>query len=98
MIDIKKRIKAVYDYSKIDPDCLERYTVVFKDQVTPGTFWGLGLSEHGYGVSLWLELDHANIGKHLGKRVSFDSLNKTLQNHIIGRYTEATKEVTLNEP
>lgn len=78
-------------------ETLDRYTIIKKDDFAlnykdyPSMFTGRYLyncicaSENGTGVFTWAT---AMRGKHLGKKVEFDSLNKELQQKIIIAYKE----------
>ena len=83
-----KEIYRIYDYSKINPDCLERYTFILKGIHRAGYKeyrFILGTSETGLGISMFNELETKFIGRHLGKLVQWENLNSDLQKHIINR-------------
>jgi len=81
-----KIIKSIWDNGG---ETLDRITVVLntsyhKDYRNPNTLYHemLGLSTNGLRYS---EFTEGVEGKHLGSRVSWESLPETLQNHIINR-------------
>lgn len=80
-----KIIKAIYD----DPGAFDRYTIVLTEKYIKhdgNTYHTMiGLSEnpsHLLGVSQFSE---GQIGKHLGKKLNWNNLSKSIQNHIISK-------------
>jgi hypothetical protein len=70
----------VYDN---DGKTLDRYTVVIDGPPDArGYVEMLGLSPGGHSVSQWTE---GQEGRHLGKRVDFNSLDADTARHILGR-------------
>lgn len=61
---------------------LDRYTIVLMDQPerTPGTYGAIGASETGAGFLMYVS---AVPGRHLGRRIPFDSLPITARNYAI---------------
>lgn len=77
-----KEILSIHDYG--DTVC-DRYTFVLRKRfypTNPGFHPHLGTSENGLGISMFGECLR---GKHLGKRVTWESLSKELQNHVAER-------------
>ena len=59
---------------------LDRYTVVLMDdpQRTPGEYGAIGASETGAGFLMYVT---AQPGRHLGRRIPFDSLPIAARNY-----------------
>ncbi len=84
-----KNIYGIYDYSNIDPNCLERFTFICEkvEPCRPGynARYILGTSETGKGISIWNELEVKHIGNHLGKVIDWEDLSNELKLHVIRR-------------
>lgn len=74
-----KLIRSIWDN---EGETLDRYTVVLNEKERDGTYMALGLDHNAVAFS---QFTSAIEGKHLGKRVTWDSLTDDLKNHIIGR-------------
>jgi hypothetical protein len=65
-----------------DGKTLDRYTVVLMDQPErkPDTYGAIAASEHGLGVLMYVT---AQPGRHLGRRIPFDSLPIAARNYAL---------------
>ena len=74
------KVISVYDNGG---KSLDRYTIVVNSIVSKNSnnnqYDAISASESGAGVFMWVQCE---IGKHLGKKIEFASLNKELQKKV----------------
>lgn len=74
------KIIAVYDNGG---KTLDRYTILVNSIVSKNRnkyqYDAISASESGAGVFMWIECER---GKHLGKKIEFESLSKDLQKKV----------------
>lgn len=81
-----KKILAVYDN---EGKTFDRYTVVLTHSYEPredkNIYTSLGLSFNPSSPQGFSQFGDCILGNHLGKKITFSSLPKTIKGHIKGR-------------
>lgn len=72
------KIKAIYD----NPNSFDRYSVYVDEKQPNGLYDCLGLSSEPTAYNGFSQWTSGMLGKHNGKKVSFNSLPENIQEHI----------------
>jgi hypothetical protein len=86
-----KDVKSIWDN---EGKTLDRYTVVLKEEHSPGNLLMLGLSTNPTHPQGFSQFTGGHEGDHLGKKIEWSDLPKNIQEHVTMRLKDDDVDVT----